>query len=665
MKFISHADFVFPLYWQEFASKIIFLLNESGVSNLDNNLRFFIRLPLLILLFLTNNIFMSYFYIFSILIFSFFSFYLFSGKIESFRDKKVRILSSLLFMINPVFLGNLSKAGLVLSVAFLPLILYFINKYISERKLKNLPIAMIFLAISLIHPFNFVVNLFISIFYFILIGGLKNIKLKHFLFALFIFILIFSYIFIALIGSGSNLSKSEIDTSLGSARTSSNFLGFANTGGLFNAYIGYKPVLRDYSFFAQEGIFFFITGSLLFILAVFSFLNQKLKKNFWALSSWLFLIILFAISSLKFEFIKSLLEYAVNRFSWGWIFRSPLKWQLYIPFFISIVSLFSFDIIFNKINKKRIVFILMILLILSPNFYLSGQIYKDLLTPKSTSFVSPEFINNFQEDGLLIVKNKHFSQFSPIDLKFNTELSLILNSHPISYGQLEFKEDWNIDYVRFEQLYGWVLSYSEINFIKDTNLSRRFEFENGYTLYRNDNLPTLTLDGGKFNKANPIKINVYLENIFKKEDLTFNRQFHPNWKLYLKKNPSTDWCNPIRFYNNTNTTECEHTMKFLEGEEFSYLWKKPVFEESHTMIYDYANQWTIDPQYIKEHYSSDYYTLNEDGSIDIELVMYFKPQSYFYLGLLISGTTLIACFGYLIYDWKKNRNKKQEDLIKI
>ena len=56
----------------------------------------------------------------------------------------------------------------------------------------------------------------------------------------------------------------------------------------------------------------------------------------------------------------------------------------------------------------------------------------------------------------------------------------------------------------------------------------------------------------------------------------------------------------------------------------------------------------------KDNFSRDYYTENPDGSINIELVMYFKPQSYFYLGLIISGTTFISCIAYLVWDRRKH-----------
>jgi len=59
------------------------------------------------------------------------------------------------------------------------------------------------------------------------------------------------------------------------------------------------------------------------------------------------------------------------------------------------------------------------------------------------------------------------------------------------------------------------------------------------------------------------------------------------------------------------------------------------------MVYDYANQWTIDPEYIRANYPKEYYRENPDGSIDVRMTLYFRPQSYFYLGLIISGTTFV------------------------
>ena len=42
------------------------------------------------------------------------------------------------------------------------------------------------------------------------------------------------------------------------------------------------------------------------------------------------------------------------------------------------------------------------------------------------------------------------------------------------------------------------------------------------------------------------------------------------------------------------TTEClQSGYTFFEGEELSYLWKKPLREESHEVVNEYANGWEV------------------------------------------------------------------------
>ncbi|MFA5724200.1 MAG: hypothetical protein WC979_08140 [Candidatus Pacearchaeota archaeon] len=69
--------------------------------------------------------------------------------------------------------------------------------------------------------------------------------------------------------------------------------------------------------------------------------------------------------------------------------------------------------------------------------------------------------------------------------------------------------------------------------------------------------------------------------------------------------------------------------------------KNYVFNEAHFKSYGFLNGWQIDPSELNK---------NADGTY--ELTIYFQPQSYFYLGLIISLITLILCIIYLIWDWK-------------
>ncbi len=73
---------------------------------------------------------------------------------------------------------------------------------------------------------------------------------------------------------------------------------------------------------------------------------------------------------------------------------------------------------------------------------------------------------------------------------------------------------------------------------------------------------------------------------------------------------------------------------------------------------NFVNSLDLSKEYIKANFDKSYYKENPDGSIDIELTLYFKPQSYFYLGIIISGTTLILCLGYLGYAFYRKRGGK-------
>lgn len=59
------------------------------------------------------------------------------------------------------------------------------------------------------------------------------------------------------------------------------------------------------------------------------------------------------------------------------------------------------------------------------------------------------------------------------------------------------------------------------------------------------------------------------------------------------------------------------------------------------MVNGYANAWYIDPK--------------EIGKENFTITLYFRSQSLFYLGLMISGVTLLFCVGYLVWDWREDK----------
>jgi hypothetical protein len=98
----------------------------------------------------------------------------------------------------------------------------------------------------------------------------------------------------------------------------------------------------------------------------------------------------------------------------------------------------------------------------------------------------------------------------------------------------------------------------------------------------------------------------------------------------------------------------------LPNGHFYETWLKRSIENNsdHLMANGYANFWIIDPEKIYSE-GGNKCVKNSDGTYDFEIVVEFWPQRLFYLGLLISGGTLLGCLGYLFYDW---RGKKIECL---
>ena len=70
------------------------------------------------------------------------------------------------------------------------------------------------------------------------------------------------------------------------------------------------------------------------------------------------------------------------------------------------------------------------------------------------------------------------------------------------------------------------------------------------------------------------------------------------------------------------------------------------------------NSFLINPGSIRQNLPASAYKGNPDGSIDVDLTLYFKPQSYFYVGAIVSGATLLACLGYL--GWEVGRRRREE-----
>lgn len=70
----------------------------------------------------------------------------------------------------------------------------------------------------------------------------------------------------------------------------------------------------------------------------------------------------------------------------------------------------------------------------------------------------------------------------------------------------------------------------------------------------------------------------------------------------------------------------------------SFTWEEALFDKGVLLekveSYPFLNTWVVDPEKIKQ--TPDVMTIHEDGSIDIDLTIYYRPEAYYLFGARVS-----------------------------
>jgi len=144
-----------------------------------------------------------------------------------------------------------------------------------------------------------------------------------------------------------------------------------------------------------------------------------------------------------------------------------------------------------------------------------------------------------------------------------------------------------------------------------------------------------------FDLINPTKKLIHIKGATTPFFLAMSESYHVQWELQM---------------NNER-------IQGILNSWWPFAKRQKVNDEYHYKLANFLNAWYVDvPELCKN--SNKACTKNEDGSYDIEMVAEFWPQRWFYLGLLISGTTLIGCVGYLGYDFIRERKKRKKEKVK-
>lgn len=236
-----------------------------------------------------------------------------------------------------------------------------------------------------------------------------------------------------------------------------------------------------------------------------------------------------------------------------------------------------------------------------------------------------------------------------------------INGKKIDLRKVEgFLNKFNIPYILLTkdvvQNYEMAEEYSQL-FQNRNKYSRIYE-DGFHVIYKKNDLDPVIFSGEKIvflkNKFGNYSINMNLPK--KDSKLIYFEAFHPGRKLYINWSTTCTLLKKIDHQTRRLGRECSKINTFFQWEELKYLREKPIFDETHHLVNDYANGRTLDADYIKKNFPKDYYKENPDGSIDVNLTLYFSPQSYFYLWLGVSGLTFLWLITWLLVDRRRQKN---------
>lgn len=172
---------------------------------------------------------------------------------------------------------------------------------------------------------------------------------------------------------------------------------------------------------------------------------------------------------------------------------------------------------------------------------------------------------------------------------------------------------------------------------------RLVEDNDAFTLYENrDFRPRVRSVGTSFQKLNDTTYRVHLSELRGERGISLLQRFDPGWRVYTLPYRSGSWCREISRYDD-GLTECAKGGGGPDVGAVTRLVTGKELAAPHTETLGYANQWSIDASAIRDRFPQRYYSANPNGTIDVELLLYFQPQSYFYLGLVITALTVGAC----------------------
>lgn len=494
MRFISNGDYIFPFQFKSYWAEHVYMWSyEHGAANPDGIMRLPGRLIDMLVFAAFGNIAIAYFYVLTCMLIMFLGFFWFARNFLQAHRLGTQLLGALFFMCNPITLGYLSKVGLLLAVAMLPITLTALKLGFEKRRFSYFLLAIAALNISLVHPFTFTLNLLACIVYLVYMvrGHLTFVRDNILKFGLLaITALLLNAYLILPIASLGTVSKDAMSNTVTTTPTDyTGLVDIANTGDIFTGLSLSKGVLKDYEFYSPLTWPLYFLGVFAFyaiLFGVYVHIEKRAKpqdRRRFVIALSIFLGLL-ALSTASFLNIDALIKFVIG-LPGGWMFRSPLKWQLYMPLVLFTALVVALKCI--RSNKSvRLLYAGLMCTFLLMNGYLFVQIHQRLLTPRTLGYFGALAETPLEHKNLLFINSNSCTTFARENPIVSTELNQVFLS---KQTQVKHVEAGEVDTVLLSQ-YDYILGCQDT--MQPHILTKRYSFTfdrsfaaDTYALYKN------------------------------------------------------------------------------------------------------------------------------------------------------------------------------------
>jgi hypothetical protein len=272
------------------------------------------------------------------------------------------------------------------------------------------------------------------------------------------------------------------------------------------------------------------------------------------------------------------------------------------------------------------------------------------ITSKKWSWLASNWINVIPGDTYKFITNIKISNAQESHIVLLGHNNLTGNDEEIS--QLPSAISGTVDWNNYEETIVIPPNYSQVRFVLNAGTALQ-KNTSGITWFSDIELlpllPKITSFqyspndlNVSYKEINPTLWSVSVKNASNDFLVDLKQSYDPGWRLEIKN----------------------HNLNFLQR---LFMFNYGSIISEHIESDSLNNGWYVDVHQLCEVQHVSGCTKNADGSYNLEMEIEFWPQRWFYVGLVISGTTLAAVLGYLGYAGvqalRKRKNHRRDSVI--